>query len=142
MARCVGGLDGRGTGNPIHWKCTSLHPTARTIAQRLPGAQELCNDVDDNCNGIADENLLNPFYFDADQDGFGDALHDTLSCGMPIGFVENPLDCNDAAITYLDLDSDGFGSGLAQRPYLFPTQGSRSVHARARGSTQGSTFGS
>jgi hypothetical protein len=33
---------------------------------------------------------------------------------MPIGFVENPLDCNDAAITYLDLDSDGFGSGVAQ----------------------------
>ncbi len=40
-----------------------------------PGAQELCNGIDDNCNGDTDEGAGQPdcivFYFDGDGDGYG-----------------------------------------------------------------------
>ncbi|HET8964396.1 MAG TPA: hypothetical protein VFM99_10875, partial [Chitinophagales bacterium] len=37
-----------------------------------------------------------PFYADADGDSFGDVMHDTLACVLPVGFVADSTDCNDA----------------------------------------------
>lgn len=47
-----------------------------------PGAAELCNAVDDDCDGTADNGLpFQSFYADADHDGFGDPTSTaTRSC--------------------------------------------------------------
>lgn len=64
-----------------------------------PGASEVCNELDDNCNGLTDEGVLQAFYPDNDDDGFGDlstANMPVLACTPPSGHVNNHSDCNDA----------------------------------------------
>ncbi len=80
-------------------------------AELFPSQAELCNGIDDNCNGQSDEGVLLTFYFDGDADGFGNADSTELSCAASEGFVSNSDDCNDELLTYSDLDSDGFGAG-------------------------------
>ena len=61
-----------------------------------PGATEVCNSVDDNCNGQIDEGVTTTFYQDADVDGYGNASITTQACSAPGGYVSNNTDCNDA----------------------------------------------
>ena len=61
-----------------------------------PSASEVCNGVDDNCNGSADEGVQSTFYADSDGDGFGSSAS-TLACAAPSGYVSNNTDCNDAS---------------------------------------------
>jgi len=61
-----------------------------------PGAIEVCDGKDNDCNGTVDENVKNTFYRDADGDGFGDAATSTQACTTPSGYVSNSTDCNDA----------------------------------------------
>ncbi|MBS1148973.1 MAG: regulator of chromosome condensation [Myxococcaceae bacterium] len=71
--------------------CNDLNPTVK------PGAAELCNGVDDNCSGAADEGLTFQSYFvDGDGDGFG-AGTGTSSCTPIAGRVTNNTDCNDTS---------------------------------------------
>ncbi|MBL7745967.1 MAG: T9SS type A sorting domain-containing protein, partial [Chitinophagaceae bacterium] len=60
-----------------------------------PGAVEICNGIDDNCNGQIDEGVKTTFYRDADGDGYGNAAVTTLACSAPAGYVTNNTDCND-----------------------------------------------
>ena len=63
-----------------------------------PGAAEVCNAVDDDCNGEVDNGLtFQDFYVDADGDGSGDASGTAVSSCQPkvMGRVANKLDCND-----------------------------------------------
>ena len=66
----------------------------------FPDAEELCNAVDDDCNGVVDNGFeLRNYYPDADGDGFGAAFPAVLSCsGAPEGHVDNDLDCDDEAV--------------------------------------------
>ena len=59
-----------------------------------PGATEVCNGVDDDCDTFIDEGVQLTFYADGDGDGFG-AGAPTLACTAPPGFVSNNTDCND-----------------------------------------------
>lgn len=61
-----------------------------------PMATDVCNNFDDNCNGLIDEDAVFATYFyDADGDVFGDATIDSVACTIPAGYVTNAFDCND-----------------------------------------------
>ncbi|MBK7965340.1 MAG: putative metal-binding motif-containing protein [Bacteroidetes bacterium] len=107
-----------------------------------PSATEVCNLIDDDCDGLIDEGVLLTFYADVDGDGFGDASSTTQACSAPVGYVADNTDCDDnnAAVNpsatevcngidddcnglsddglvfldyYVDADGDGFGAGVA-----------------------------
>jgi hypothetical protein len=63
-----------------------------------PGATEVCNDIDDDCDGEVDEDPPEGdlFYADADADGYGDPEVAVRGCDTPEGYVTDPTDCDDA----------------------------------------------
>ena len=66
-------------------------------SEQHPGAEELCNQQDDNCDSQIDEGVLSAFYLDADGDGYGDANQIVEACSVPAGAAENADDCNDGS---------------------------------------------
>ena len=64
-----------------------------------PGASELCNDTDDDCDGFTDESAIDrdTWYADADGDGYGTSTS-TLACDMPSGYSADDGDCDDAEV--------------------------------------------
>lgn len=61
-----------------------------------PGADEICNMLDENCNNLIDEDLIySTYYIDADGDDFGNFAIDSVACLSPFGFVDNNNDCDD-----------------------------------------------
>ncbi len=99
---------------------------------------EICNGIDDNCNGTADEGVQLTFYGDADNDTYGNAAVSVQACSAPAGYVSTSTDCNDTLASvhpgasetcngvddncngtvdegvqityYRDADGDGFGN--------------------------------
>ncbi len=62
-----------------------------------PGAEELCNGADDDCDGEIDEDLadLSSWYPDADGDGYGDEDAVVEACEAPDDHIELGGDCDD-----------------------------------------------
>ena len=62
-----------------------------------PGAAEICNGVDDNCDGQIDDGLtVNTYYKDTDGDGYGTAEVTGSNCASaPAGSATKTGDCND-----------------------------------------------
>ncbi len=113
-----------------------------TNAAVNPAATEICNSIDDNCDGQIDEGLtFTNYYADTDGDGYG-AGTATNACAQPSGYVAANTDCNnsnsavnpaateicnsidddcdtqiDEGLTftnyYADTDGDGYGAGTA-----------------------------
>ncbi len=93
-----------------------------TDAAISPDGIESCNYVDDDCDGVADDNPVDPgiWYLDADSDGLGTTEVTTRACAAPDGFVAESGDCDDSdpsmlvgRIWYADRDGDGWGDALA-----------------------------
>jgi hypothetical protein len=77
-------------------------------ADTYPGAEETCDDRDQDCDGEVDEGATDaPTWFrDVDGDGVGDADHNQTSCLGPEGFVSGAGDCAD--------DDVDIGPGVAE----------------------------
>ena len=106
-------------------------------ATTYPDGTEVCDGIDNNCDGEVDEGVLIEYFADADGDGFGNGEISVEACSQQDGFVPNGNDCDDAEATvhpgaselcdgldndcneivddgndvvvYLDADGDGFG---------------------------------
>src|SRR5439155_234931 len=63
-----------------------------------PGQAEVCNGVDDDCNGKVDDGLtFTDYYPDKDGDGYGSSAAAAQSSCKPVaGKVTSNSDCNDA----------------------------------------------
>lgn len=57
---------------------------------------EVCNTLDDDCDGLIDEGVKSIFYGDSDDDGFGVPEITILACSAPEGYADIIGDCYDA----------------------------------------------
>ena len=108
------------TGHPMDWDvdgffgrddCDDDDPAVN------PDAEEVCDGVDNDCDGDIDEDFedSHTWYADSDGDGFGDPQQRTLHCEQPSGWVADNTDCDDGDPAvypgaedswYDDVDSD------------------------------------
>jgi hypothetical protein len=87
-------------------------------ASASPEGSEICDGIDNDCNGEIDDDPTDPqtWFADGDGDGFGDIDASTQACTQPTGYVAGYGDCDDSnadlnpdAVWYPDTDFDGFG---------------------------------
>ncbi len=86
-----GSVDADGDGSPASEDCDDNDPSV------YPGADELCDGKNNDCDAGVDEDPVDGrlFYGDADDDGFGDPALEVRACERSPGFIEQGGDCDD-----------------------------------------------
>jgi len=98
-----------------------------------PDAAELCNALDDDCDGAADDGITQKYFADLDADNFGDEFNFVIACDKPEGYLAEYGDCDDydAAISPaafeicngLDDNCNGNTDEPVMTPGIFSTNG-------------------
>jgi len=100
-----------------------------------PGADEVCNDSDDDCDGLSDEGLrFEEYWPDEDGDGHGDEEATPVeACAQPDGTADDGDDCDDTtamrapgvaeACNAIDDDCDGTVDEVADNTFYEDTDG-------------------
>ncbi len=133
-------LDGDGYGNAAMPSSESCSPPSGYVEDDTdcddreyfanPGHEELCDDIDNDCDGVTDEDDASdaPTWFaDTDADGFGTIYVSTTSCDQPSGFVSDNADCDDGDAS-INPDATEFCDG-ADNDCDGTTDGASSVDA-------------
>ena len=120
-----GAPDADGDGTPDGEDCAPEDPRVH------PGAEEVCNGLDDNCDGTIDADATDRLegHVDADGDGFGAAAQTGTFCEGEAGWAPDGTDCDDTDARAFpgaaeeapeacmrDGDGDGFGDAAAAAP--------------------------
>ena len=138
--------DGDGYGDSTSTRNACEQPTSYVTlgdpdcddsdAEINPGAVEICDDADNDCDGDVDEPdtvETTVWYADADGDGFGDPSSSVADCEQPTDYVHDDTDCDDSdasihpgasetdctdptdyncdgSVGYADVDGDGYAA--------------------------------
>ena len=84
-----------------------------TDASVYPGATEVCDGVDNNCDGTIDEGAPT-WNADTDDDGYGDPAVAMPACEAPTGYVSDATDCDDTDASVWPGADEVVGDGIDQ----------------------------
>ena len=96
--------DGYGSGDPVGWACDAISGTVATNDDCddddetiHPDADEYCDGVDQDCDGVADNDAIDAatWYIDGDGDGYGSEVSSVVECDQPSGHIGDAGDCDD-----------------------------------------------
>jgi len=97
--------DGDGFGDPDKTDYACKNPYGNVVnngdcddlkANVNTGEDEVCDKLDNDCDGETDEGVKIAFYLDDDGDGFGDSSEVSVGCGVEEGYVLDKTDCDDS----------------------------------------------
>ena len=103
-----GSADGDGDGYPDAEDCDDGDAAVH------PGADELCDGVDNDCDGAVDEDPVDEptWYADEDEDGYGCDDTTRQACEAPTGYAAVGGDCDDGDDTIHPGASEVCGDGV------------------------------